>query len=97
MDGRDLFFPYTNFPGFYSYPLLAKDFYPYQQHVRGMPPFRQFIGRPNQRPLKISQLASLVHTSLPAQATPLARQIPLLQVETREKRHMKSGARKRNR
>ena len=44
MDGRDLFFPYTNFPGFYSHPLPANDFYPHQQDVRGMPPFRQFIG-----------------------------------------------------
>ena len=44
MDGRDLFFPYTNFPGFYSHPLPANDFYPHQQDVRGTPPFRQFIG-----------------------------------------------------
>ena len=44
MDGRDLYFPYTNFPGFYSHPLLANDFYPHQQDVRGMPPFQQFIG-----------------------------------------------------
>lgn len=39
--------------------------------------------------MKISQLASLVHASLPAQATPVARQILLLQVETREKNHEK--------
>ena len=44
MDGRDLFFPYTNFPGFYSHSLPANDFYPHQQDVRGTPPFRQFIG-----------------------------------------------------
>ena len=44
MDGRDLFFPYTNFPGFYSHALPANDFYPHQQDVRGTPPFRQFIG-----------------------------------------------------
>ena len=39
--------------------------------------------------MKISQLASLVHASLPAQATAVARQILLLQVETREKNHEK--------
>lgn len=39
--------------------------------------------------MKISQLASLVHVSLPAQATPVARQILLLQVETREINHEK--------
>ena len=44
MDGRDLFFPYTNFPGFYSHSLPANDFYPHQQDVRGTPPFLQFIG-----------------------------------------------------
>ena len=39
--------------------------------------------------MKISQLASLVHVSLPAQATPVARQILLLEVETWEKNHEK--------
>ena len=39
-----MFFPYTNFTRFYSHPLPANDFYPHQQDVRGMPPFRQFIG-----------------------------------------------------
>ena len=39
--------------------------------------------------MKISQLASLVHVSLPAQATPVARQILLLQVETRGKKSWK--------
>ena len=38
-----------------------------------------------------------MHVSLPAQATPVARRILLLQVETRQKNLMKSGARKRNR
>ena len=52
---------------------------------------------PNQRPLKISQLTSLVRSSLPTQATPVAHLIPLLQVKTREKNHMKSGVRMRNR
>ena len=52
---------------------------------------------PNQRPLKISQLTSLVRSSLPTQATPVAHQIPLLLAKTREKSHMKSGVRKRSR
>ena len=43
MGRRDLFFPYINFPEFYSYQLAANDCYQHQQDVRGTPPFRYVL------------------------------------------------------
>ena len=67
MDGRDLFFPYTNFPGFYSHQLPANDFYSHQQDVRGMPPFRQFMrpepATPENQSVNQSSACESPHTS----------------------------------
>ena len=80
MDGRDLFFPYTNFPGFYSYPLPAKDFYPHQ--------FWQVIGPEPAAPENQSASQSSACES-PCTSNAIGSPDSLLQVETRGKKSHK--------